>query len=165
MEVKNITEKDNLHKQWYIDAKEQTLETLPKFLNHLIEDYIHNYGTICHAISAGAIATAWAIDNSKQGGITGFQAGCVMWKFIEQWMYSNNICGLKVLDYDNMLYPQYYSNFEKNINEDTWIKIQDMAKKLFKEKDCFVHENVVEHWKSIIEGKIPFGYKVLINKS
>src|SRR5690349_20327046 len=70
-----ITEESGEHKQWYVDAHapEMTLETLPEFLRHLTEDYHHDYGTICHALAAGAIATAYAMDRSPQGGITGFQ--------------------------------------------------------------------------------------------
>lgn len=28
------------------------------------------------------------------------------------------------------------------------------------EKQPFAHEKVIAHWKSIINGKIPFGYKI-----
>ena len=45
-----ITEEQNVHKEWYEQSKTQTLETLPEFLRHLTEDFSHDYGTICHAI-------------------------------------------------------------------------------------------------------------------
>ena len=30
-----------------------------------------------------------------------------MWDFIIDWMYTSNQCGLRIVDYDDMLYPQY----------------------------------------------------------
>ena len=92
--MKTITEEMKIHEEWYKQAKEQTLETLPAFLNHLINDYGHDYGTICHAIAAGAIGAAYALERSPQGGITGFQAGCIMWCFIRHWNYDHNKTGL-----------------------------------------------------------------------
>ena len=106
-----ITEEMHLEKEWFANAKKQTLETLPAFMNHVLNDYCHDYGTICHAISACAIAAAWAADGSEQGGITGFQAGFVMWDVIRQWRYSSNKSGLKIIDYDDMLFPQYEYKF------------------------------------------------------
>ena len=48
--MKEITEKDKEDVQWYKDAKNQTLETLPDFINHLVKDYSHDYGTICRQL-------------------------------------------------------------------------------------------------------------------
>ena len=64
---------------WYAQAadKAMTLETLPAFLKELAE-YKHDYNTICYALTAGAIATAWALNRTPNGGITGFQAGAIM---------------------------------------------------------------------------------------
>lgn len=157
-----ITEEQKVHLQWYEDAKKQTLETLPAFLNHIMEDYQHDYGTICHAITAGGIATMWALNNHKQGGITGFQAGAVMWEFIRNWQKTSNKTGLRLVDYDNMLYPQYKEQFEKTISEGTWSALQAEAKSNMAETENIdhVHPNVYDHWSSIASGKIPFGYRV-----
>ena len=153
-----ITEKDMLQKDWYIEAKKQTLETLPEFLRKLTEDYEHDYGTICNAVIASALGAMWAVDHTPEGGITGFQASCITWGVIRQWQFSSNKCGLRLLDYDNMLYPQYENRFEKTISEDTWKAIQKEAKKQLKENDkC--HPDVKKHWESISAGNIPFGFK------
>lgn len=37
-----ITEQDHLEKEWYEEAKKQTLETLPQFMNHMLNDYGHD---------------------------------------------------------------------------------------------------------------------------
>jgi len=128
MEKQQITEEMNLQEQWYKDAREQFIDELPGFINHLLNDYNHDYGTICHALSAGAIATITAMNKSPQGGITGFQAGAIMWEFIRHWNYAGNKTGLSILDYDNFLYPQYEYRYQKTIRPDIWKAIQEQAR-------------------------------------
>ncbi len=132
---KQITEEMKVHEEWYKDAKEMTLDRLPDFISHLVNDYEHDYGTICHSMVAGALATLWAMNNSPQGGITGFQAGAIMWKFIRNWTYSGNKTGLRIIDYDKFLYPQYVDQFQKVISKDIWESIQKEAKKCIEEAD------------------------------
>lgn len=83
--VKEITEEMNLQVEWYKQAKEQTVETLPKFIRHLTEDFCHDYGTIVHAMASAALATIWAMDKTDQGRITGSQANALQSIFIEKW--------------------------------------------------------------------------------
>jgi hypothetical protein len=135
MNKTTITEKMNIHKDCYKEASEITMEKLPEFLRKLTEDYSHDYGTICHALAAGAIATAWAMNKTPTGGITGFQAGAVMWEFIRNWNYSSNKTGLKIVDYDNMLYPQYNYKFNKTISSDTWKSLQKEAAEQIQKAD------------------------------
>lgn len=155
-----ITEEENIHNEWYLQAKDQTLESLQVFINHIINDYEHDYGTICHAMSACSIATMWAINKTDQGGITGFQAGAIMWEFIKHWNYTDNKTGMKMVNYDDMLYPQYDYKFQKTITESIWKSIQDVANNRLKENKT-AHPKVIAHWKSIVNGKIPFGYKIV----
>lgn len=145
--------------EWFAEARDQTLETLPDFMNRLLKDYGHGYGTIVHAVAACAIAAAWAA-NESCSGITGFQAGCVMWDFIRQWNYRSNKCGLKIVDYDNMLYPQYEEKFDNVISKDVWEALREEAKKKLEAYTGTVHPAVFAHWESIVEGKVPFGYTV-----
>ena len=157
-----INEEMNLHQEWFEQAKKQTLETLPKFVDHVMNDYVHDYGTVCHAIAACAIAAGWAANESEgaQGGITGFQAGFVMWDFIRQWEYTHNKAGLRIIDYDNMLYPQYEEDFQKTISASTWEALKSEAKKELERAEHYAHQDVVKHWHNIVNGKVPFGYMV-----
>lgn len=156
---KQITEEMNLHEQWYADAKRQTLETLPAFLQDLAS-YGHDYGTICHALGAAAVAAANAMNHAPCGGITGFQAGFVMWGFVRHWKHESNKCGMRLVDYDNMLYPQYESKFvAKTITPSVWKAIQEQAQANL-DNEYSAHPDVIAHWKSIVRGKVPFGYKV-----
>lgn len=155
--MKKITEEMHLEKNWYEEAKKQTLDSLPAFIEKL-SSYQYDYDTVCHAIAAAAIGAAWAINSMPNGGITESQASCVMWEFIKEWMYSDNKTGLKILNYDDMLYPQDKEKFEKIISKETWKGLQKEAKEKFKNK--FASPMVRQHWKDIIDGKIPFGYNI-----
>ena len=161
-----ITEEMKIHEEWYKEARKITAEKLPEFIRHLTEDYVHDYGTMIHACTAAAIAATWSVEHSPIGGITGFQAGAIMWEFIKHWNKENNKCGLQLMDYDNMLYPQYEYHFEKTISEDTWGAIQKeaMSRLMGQKTPPNVSRNeptpVTEHWQSIVDGKIPFGYTI-----
>lgn len=154
-------EEMHLEKEWFQQAKKQTPSSLPGFVDHIMNDYVHDYGTVCHAIAACAIAAAWAANEAPGacGGITGFQAGFVMWDFVQKWSYPNNKTGLKILDYDEMLYPQCEDNFQKVISRDVWEAIKKEAQANL-EKYHNPHPDVLAHWQSIVDGKVPFGFVV-----
>jgi hypothetical protein len=72
----------------------------------------------------------------------------------------NTKCGLKLINYDDMLYPQLEHKFEKTITPDVWDALQTEAAARLKEHPDWTHPNVVSHWQSIVDGKVPFGYSV-----
>lgn len=158
---KQITEEMGIHKEWFVEAKTITAETLPAFIKKLTGDYNHDYGTIVHAIVAAAIAAANAVDKCPSGGITGFQASCVMWGFITQWMHYEDT-PLRLVNYEHMLYPQYEYDFEKTISPETWKWLQEKAAELLRTKGAC--DSVKVHWQSIVDGNIPFGYTVAEDK-
>lgn len=156
--MKMITEGMHLEKEWYKEAGEQTMDTLNSFISHIMNDYEHDYGTVCHAFAACALATIYACDKTEQGGITAFQSSMVMWKIVRQLLYPNNKCGLRMINFDDMLYPQCDYKFDKTINSHSFNTLQNEAKKLL-EKDS-AHPHVIAHWQSIVDGAVPFGYKI-----
>lgn len=151
-----VKEEDHVHELWYKRADSITMEELPGFLKDLTEKYSHDYGTICHAVTAGAVAAANAVNRSPEGGISGFQAGCIMWEFIKRWGHIDGPA--RLVSYKDMLYPQYEDKFDKVITQDTWKYLQEEAKKNLYANNA--HPNVIQHWKSIVEGNVPFGYRV-----
>ena len=158
--MKKVTEEMNPQKEWFEKAKEiRNAEQLTEFAKELLEDTQHDYGTVCHAIAALAIGAAWYGAHSQ--GITGFQAGFIMWDFIKQWEYSDNKCGLRIIDFDKMLYPQYEDNFEKVITSKQFKKMQEVAAEKLKGKRM-AHTDVIKHWRSIVSGTVPFGYKLVM---
>lgn len=152
-----MSEKER-YENWYAEAKNQTLETLPKFMERILNEP-QSYSSIVEAIAACAVGAAWAADRSDNGGITGFQGSGVMWRFIQSWMRLEDSCGLKLIDYNKMLYPQYEDEFtKKTINKEIWEAMQKKATELWHEGGGT--ERVRNHWRSIMEGNVPFGYTV-----
>ena len=160
MEKKEITEDMGLQNEWYKRAKSMKPDEFPEFFREMTEDYIHDYGTVCHAMAAVGLAAMFAFNNSEgaRGGITGFQSGCVMWQVIRHMNYENNKCGLRLLDMDDLLYPQYEHKFTA-ISKDTWDAVKKEAQKRLLERGS-AHPDVVAHWESIVNGKVPFGLRI-----
>ena len=145
MDKKTITEEMKIHERWFEEARKQTVDTLPEFVRHLVENYQHDYGTICHAITAAGLAGKYAVENSPTGGITGFQAGCCMWGIVRQWSYKNNKCGLRILDFDKLLYPQYENMFKSiSISKDSLEMVRKEAAARIAE-----HNKSVKDWRTV----------------
>ena len=143
--------------EWFEKAKHIEIKNLSNFITEILEKIPRTYDNDCHIVTIAAIAAAYAI--SKELSITGFQASCIMWEFIQNWTKKNNKTGLKLIDYDDMLYPQYKYKFEKVISKETWEALQLEATKRLLEENHVCNE-VKEHWKNIIKGIVPFGYKI-----
>lgn len=139
----------------------KTFEDLTEFLADVENNYNCGYGDAPRAIAQACLAIGWYLSNKF--GITGFQAGFVMWDFVRGWSKTNNKTGLRLVDYDDMLYPQYSDKFDKTISKETWESIQKEAAKLLEEHENGVNPVVYNHWKSIVDGNIPFGYTLSNN--
>lgn len=135
-----------------------TFDDLVAFLKDIEENYGDGYGEAPRSMAQACVAVGAYFSNVY--GITGFQASFVMWDFIRDWAFNDNECGLKLVDYDDMLYPQYEYNFEKVISAETWEALQKTAKAKLDEEDGFVCGSVRNHWQSIVDGHVPFGYVV-----
>jgi hypothetical protein len=161
--MKKITEEDDLQEGWYERAKRiSNKKELLDFIKELTTKYEYDYGTICHAIAAAAIAAAYCVENSPQGGITGFQAGAVMWQFIKIWNSGGEYDKdpLRIIDYGDLLFPQYEDKFTQ-ISKKTWDWVQKQAIEKLEEKSSIpVHPSVLAHWYSIKNGIVPFGLNV-----
>jgi hypothetical protein len=148
-----------LRDEWTTEARAMTLEKLPAFIEKLTT-HKHDYGTICRAIAAAGVAAAYAVERSPSGGITGFQAGCVLWDLILGWDSSYEGKPIRLVNYEDMLYPQYADKF-RSISGETWAHLQKRATELLaKNKDGIVAERVKAHWESVVAGEVPFGYRV-----
>lgn len=139
---------------WYVQAKAcRTVKDAVAFALSL-DQYRHDYGSCCHAIAASAVAMANAV--SAPLGITGFQAGAVFWEFYRHWMNEPET-PKRMLDYGNMLYPQYEHSF-RNINQNTmgWLQEKAAEQLAGMQPDDWRYE----HLASIVAGNAPFGYGV-----
>lgn len=154
--MKQITEEDHLEKEWFEEAKKQTSETLPEFINHLMNDYVHDYGTCIKAVTAAMLGTFWAFN--KVEGFTGFQVGFIPWFMMDEFWGESKV-GRRVIDYDKMLYPQCKELFDKTIPKDIFRKLQERASKRLSNPDAMA-PLVRKHMESIVDGEVPFGYKI-----
>lgn len=137
----------------------KSFDELVDFLKYVEDNCNTGYGEAPRAMAQACLAVGYYFAESF--GITGFQAGCVMWDFIYGWMYPHNKCGLKLVNYDGMLFPQYRHKYEKTITRSVWEALQKRAKENLEEKNVeFVHPDVLAHWDSIAKGYVPFGYTV-----
>lgn len=158
-----IKEEDGIHKNWKKMAKiVESPEGLEKFVRHLKEDFQHDYGTAVHAIAAAMIAAYRAVDSGPGSGITGFQAGCLAWEMIDEFMCLGD--GPKrIFAYRDMLYPQYKDKFT-SLSKETWEDLQEEARKKFNEIETDKQKDrnrpYWNHLKSIVEGTPPFGFTV-----
>lgn len=148
-------------------SKIKTFDELVAFLSKVKNEYNYGYGEAPRAIAQAALATAWYL--SSEFGITGFQAGAIMWDFIVDWRFTSNKCGLRIVDFDELLYPQYRYKFEHtNIPVDVWNKVQEEAKRLVADVDMNSNnehyvmpcESVYKYWKQLAAGKIPHNCKI-----
>lgn len=148
-----------------------TIDELPEFIRELlapvdeqlldgcIEDA---YGDIVTVIGKAAAATAFAINNSKSGGLSNWQARLVCWEFMRQWDKSMiGKSGNRLINFDEMLYPQNVQYFNaRKLGLETWNKLQSMALENLSDGSSPASPAVIRHWESIVAGRVPFGWTV-----
>ena len=142
----------------------KTFHDLVTFLIDVKDHYDLGYEETPRAVAQAAVAVAQYF--ASEFGITGFQAAFIMWDFIRDWEFRNNKTGLRLVNYDDMLYPQNQADFGKRtISNSTWKALQKAAKENLENTTVDKvgydpNPAVAAHWKSIVDGKVPFGYEV-----
>lgn len=152
----NETKDREIWEDWFREAKNCSLDdgSLAKFLDHLKNDYQHDYGTRARATAAAAFATANAF--ARYEGLTGFQWSCVAMDVLGQMCFPDNKLGYMVIDYDDLLYPQYEYRFtERKISAEGAKQLQQEASRKIAESDGMVHPDVLEWWKKLARGEFP----------
>lgn len=151
---------------WYERAKKiTTLDEFNEFFNDIFTSgkYCITYDSICHALAALSIAAFHLGDNSPIGGITGFQASHVMWMIISREFIRNNKTGLRLINYDKLMYPQYVDSTcldSRLLSKNTHESLITECKNMIAEESRYASDTVVDHWKKIAEGWLPDGYRV-----
>ena len=103
----------------------KSLDDLMNYIQNIRDNYDIGYDTAPRAIAQAALATSYYL--ADMFDITGFQAGFVMWDFIKDWSFRGNKCGLKIVNYDDMLYPQYNHKFQKissNLSSQNFVDVR-----------------------------------------
>ncbi len=161
--IQSITEKDeSTINEWYYLAETVNIGDLQSIINHIMNDYNHDYGSYVHAVAACSVATAWACGKE----LSGFQASCVGLEFLMHWTYNYVKSGISIRNWDNMLYPQYEDCFDKVIPKNIWKNLQKEAQSrvadFYDNADTnrYIVPKVIQHQKSIADGNPPFGYSI-----
>ena len=151
----------NIWESWFKEATNCRLDdgSLQKFLDHLKNDYLHDYGTSARATAAAAFATAIAF--AQYEGLTGYQWGYVAMDVLGRMSFPNNKLGFMVIDYDDLLYPQYEHRFtERKISAEGAQKLRQEAKARISGNDGVVHPEVMAWWQKLANGQFPEWLKV-----
>jgi len=151
-----MVEKMGLHKEWMKEIDNiKTIDDLNTFINKLLNDYEHDYGTIVHAVFCIMMASFKYANDGKQGGITGFQASCLMWMFIDKFGHCSG--PKRLFPFYNLLFPQYDYNFNK-IDGEIYLEIKKEAERILTGQ-C--SDRVRKRCTDIINGKLPLGFEIL----
>ena len=146
----------------YTEAREQTLKTLPEFLERVSTivrcDWDCNKGIAAIAISA--IAASWAMESVPGLGTSNSQTRYIMAEYMMR--YGNVSTPANIVEYMEMLNPYNAGHFEKTISHDTWRCLQaEAAKRL---KRVRLADEVRTHLQSILDGVPPFGYAIEVDR-
>lgn len=163
MEKKYITEEDGEQDVWYKEATAITLETLPDFLKKLTENYSHDMNTVCHAFTAGALATIAAMNKTPEGGLGAAQSQKIMTLFVRNW--SRMVGPAKIIAWFGVLNPineLLFNGIPKSVMNllvaEAKKFIEDIAEE---EKKGIAHDPSLKlHLKNIASGQVPFGLKL-----
>lgn len=154
MEKKFITIQDREEESWYKQARTQTLDTLPIFINHLLNDYSHDQQTIVEAIVAGTMATISAMNAHPEGGLVQSQTQALLGIFIRRWARIEGPA--KIMSWAGLLDPRNEAQVmgvPKSVAD--WLR--DLAVKALEKVQDETHR---DHLKILVEGKMPWGLKV-----
>lgn len=138
---------------WWAEAGRcQSIDDATMLAQRLLDDYQHDYGTICHAIGAASYAMAQAMNASPSGHITGFQAGAVQWMWLRHWNQWESE-PRRLVEYNDLLYPQYDERFS-TISGDTadWL-MERAATNLAGSPHA--HPDVITRWRDLAAGRFP----------
>lgn len=142
----------------YREMNEQELREAPaprpKTASELIAvidsltDRQQDYGTCVYAMSLSAVAALNYV--AHRLGVTGFQVSCADLEILR---HTRNLEWGKVLDYSNLLYPQYcdeehYPSVEKLLDDNR----EELAKRaaVLLAESSLAAGRVVEHWERLV---------------
>jgi len=132
----------------------ESLDDLKKFITEM-EQNGQSYDTAPYAVALASYATFLYM--AGRLGISGFQASWADMQFLKR--TRNMKDGFRILDYSELLYPQYEDKFNLTMDKLIGENIEHLKSKaielLEKNKNddgtYSAHEEVVTHWKRIAE--------------
>ena len=103
-------------------SKIETFDELVSFLEYVKDECNYDYGVAPRSIAQASVAVAWYL--ASEFGITGFQAGFVMWDFIRDWNKKHNATYL-------LTSPSLFGDAKKHVIDLEIQGIEDKVKQTF----------------------------------
>lgn len=148
-----MTEKEYRDAVYAKAEKVKTAEDFAVLIAEMEQDEF-DYGRIVYACAAAAIAGFNVMNRTKNGGITGFQAGCLMWEMVRKFgMFSEG--PLRIQDFDHLRYPQYDDQWAVTISPESAGELQKRAAEVAGKNPEFVSPNVMRRNQDIAAGRFP----------
>ena len=139
----------------YAEAKNvKTPAELAAFVEK-VSNEPHDYGTIIYACCAAMHAAFHTVNASPNGGITGFQAGCLMWEMVRQYGMFGKEGLLRIQDFSNLMYPQYDEKFGARISREWADKLKETAAAKLRELPSSGSSKVRQRMQEIADGRLP----------
>lgn len=125
------------------------IKDLAAYIERLASDK-HSYGSCVYAMSHAAVATFNYM--ASKLGVSGFQASCADMDILR---HTRALQRGRVIDYKNLLYPQYIKSDYFPTVEDLMIEnkewLKEEARKRLEEKSPYAADGVLAHWKRLSE--------------
>ena len=149
--VETSDEFKEIEKGWYKEVDTLTTQAkFNRFVKKLTSGYEHDFGTSLRALACIVNATI----RFYGGGLTNMQASYLMWQIIRTTFGKKDKLGLKLIEFEWLLYPQLLYRFDTIINDETHQKLIELAKEKIVANPK-ASEEVIEHWKKIMTGWLP----------
>ncbi len=136
----------------YYERSDEDLNTLEaRFL-----EMEHTYDSACHATAAMALHAARRM--ASRLGLSGFQAGFVDLQFVSHWRFDDEDVPFGIMDFSQLLYPQYDDDAPRRISKATFERLRELARERLNEAPKglkFASERVLERWRLIAGGNLP----------
>lgn len=136
------------------EFKELWPESEQELIDHIRElaKANNDYGKAAYVISLAAVATFRYM--SHLCGITGFQASCADMDILRRNRHYED--GFRIIDYNNLLYPQYWTDehfpTREQLLQENLPRLQKKAKELLAQTSN-ASPNVKKHWETIVATK------------
>ncbi len=149
--------------KWAEEAYGLSIDELPKFIHELVEKYDHSSISKVNMVN---IAVTCILNNFYQEKVVPMTEPEVMtskWTLIKMLFPEVGDGPISIIKWNNLLSPSSDPYFH-SIPDDVFVDIQESAKLLVERheagREVFSDEEL-EHWKSIIDGQVPYGYRII----
>jgi hypothetical protein len=151
---------DGLQEQWYEQARQQTLETMPEFIRYLLDEYSHDAQTIVHAMVAGCLATLSAMNAHPEGDLGPSQSSQLLGLFIRKWARLDGPA--KIMSWAALLDPEYEDQCMR-VPEEVSLYLRSLARQVLDSK-TYKNESHRIHLERIEQGEMPWGFKSTVSQ-